>query len=641
MKKNIIALLASATLLTSCMNSDFMDRTPLDKLTEVSVFKNNDSFKTYMWKYYTLSSFLPRFNYDYQSTIYDESDNSCNQSSVNSTYKWGWDTGTVPTSGGGWSFGTIRGLNLMLDNIDGSQMTDAQKTHWRSVGYFFKSLEYFNLISNFGDVAWLEHYISEADKEELYAPRMPRVEVAKKVLDMLLYAKANISTQDDGLNTINIDCVNALISRFGLFEGTWEKYHALSSAAEYNVYLQASLTASTELMKRYPTLMSSYDAVFNSKDLAKQPGIILYQNYLNTSGYGHPYLRNTRARALMVNATADLVQSYLCTDGKPIWTSEVYEGDQTTGNDAMNVEFKNRDRRLYYTIVPPYKMNDSKGNPLKGRVFLKDAKRTTNPEDSYFIDMMQNICKEDGSEKLLPILQWEGIAVSESPHIDDSRYNQGQVFCNSRSGYYVWKYYNTSTDIAGGTGDTDMPIFRMGEVLLNHAEAAWELGTFDQSVADVTINKLRQRAHIANMTIAAIDEAFDPKRDQTVAPVLWEIRRERRVELMAEGFRFDDLRRWKKGEYLSKTPKGVFVAKTDLEDRRHQATPDVTKFTFALDGQDAGRIIIFGTIENPLQGTPNPGWIDKYYLSPLPINDLVMNEKLQQNPGWPKTNSGK
>ena len=108
---------------------------------------------------------------------------------------------------------------------------------------------------------------------------------------------------------------------------------------------------------------------------------------------------------------------------------------------------------------------------------------------------------------------------------------------------------------------------------------------------------------------------------------------------MAEGFRLKDIRRWKKGEYLNKIPKGVYLSKTDLEDNRHQTEPDITKFSFALDGKDSGRIIIYGTPKNPEQGTPKPGWNNKYYLEPLPIEDLVLNEKLEQNPGYPRTNA--
>ena len=68
-------------------------------------------------------------------------------------------------------------------------------------------------------------------------------------------------------------------------------------------------------------------------------------------------------------------------------------------------------------------------------------------------------------------------------------------------------------------------------------EAMYELGLFDQSIADKTINKLRKRAHVADMVLTDITTDFDPERDQDVNPLLWEIRRERRVELMGEGTR--------------------------------------------------------------------------------------------------------
>ena len=64
----------------------------------------------------------------------------------------------------------------------------------------------------------------------------------------------------------------------------------------------------------------------------------------------------------------------------------------------------------------------------------------------------------------------------------------------------------------------DKPIFKIEEVLLNYAEAAWELQRFDQAVADKTINKLRERAGVANMTVADINDSFDPNRDKGNAP---------------------------------------------------------------------------------------------------------------------------
>ena len=108
---------------------------------------------------------------------------------------------------------------------------------------------------------------------------------------------------------------------------------------------------------------------------------------------------------------------------------------------------------------------------------------------------------------------------------------------------------------------------------------------------------------------------------------------------MAEGFRFRDIRRWKKGEYLNKVPKGVYLAsKEDVENTFYVKNPDISKFSLALDNGESGRIIIYGTADNPQMGVPTPGWLDKYYLYPLPIEDLVLNENLEQNPVYPETN---
>lgn len=94
----------------------------------------------------------------------------------------------------------------------------------------------------------------------------------------------------------------------------------------------------------------------------------------------------------------------------------------------------------------------------------------------------------------------------------------------------------------------DKPVFKIEEVLLNYAEAMFETNQFTQTIADETINKLRKRAGVADMVVAQIDGNFDPKRGKyypkgndngiLVDPVLWEIRRERIIELMGEGFGF-------------------------------------------------------------------------------------------------------
>ena len=107
------------------------------------------------------------------------------------------------------------------------------------------------LIDRFGDVPWVDQVLQE-DSPEAYGPRVDRKTVADKVLERLQWAEQNIGnfTSQDGDNTINQDCVRAVISRFGLREGTWRKYHELGDAEKY---LQECVRASELLMAAYPT----------------------------------------------------------------------------------------------------------------------------------------------------------------------------------------------------------------------------------------------------------------------------------------------------------------------------------------------------------------------------------------------------
>ena len=186
-------------------------------------------------------------------------------------------------------------------------------------------------------------------------------------------------------------------------------------------------------------------------------------------------------------------------------------------------------------------------------------------------------------------------------------------------GFWVWKYYNTHTVAtnANGVNTTDAPLFRVGEVMVNYAEAMCELGKFDQTAADKSINKLRARGHVAKMTVEDITDDFDTARDPSVPALLWEVRRERRVELMGEGFRLDDLRRWKKGDYVNKRPLGAYVTGASAKNLKVTGGPN----------NDEGYVYFF---DAPL------GWQEHYYLYPLPLKQLALNTNLEQNPVWTK-----
>ncbi len=336
--------------------------------------------------------------------------------------------------------------------------------------------------------------------------------------------------------------------------------------------------------------------------------------------------------ASIIDPTNDMVESYLCEDGLPISTSPNYHGD------SIWSAFRKRDRRLYYTVCPPYRVT-MLPNPGTTATYTQpwsyyDTLRTPTLDYNEFIRVMNGLATQTGRrDKTLPIDSWApktngvGNYIPNIPHLkgfaqslNNRIYNSGANGASGQAanvlGYKDWKLYNRITlDVSNG-GSNDCPIFRIEEVMLNYAEAMFELGQFNQSVADLTINKLRARANIANMVVANINASFDTKRDADVDPVLWEIRRERRVELMGDGFRFNDIKRWSKGIYLNKYPLGARVRVADY--------PSGVTFE-ASSGATYKNIRFF----NPVSG-----WNDKYYLEPIPTSEIVINPKLKQTTGW-------
>ena len=629
--KKIYIWAASAALLLGACNNDFLEKTPIESQTEATAFKTYDNFKTYAWSLYSIfdnaersnqNSFvqslignLGRYEGDFKAgylTTYSttEPNNLRNQ------------TATAPSSGGGWDFTYIRKINLMLDNIDKSEMKEADKAHWRAVGYFFHSFNYMELVSRFGDVPWVDKVIGEADKDLIYGARSPRKDVTDKILERLQYAEKNIKAAGDGNNTINLHVVRALMSRFCLFEGTWRKYHGLGDEAKY---LAEAIRVSNELKNAFPNVNESYDALMCSDNLAGYTGIILYKEYekdilLNSVGHTE---RTSSGKYEMHKAT---VEMYLCSDGKTISNSPEYDGDK-----SMYDEFRNRDYRLLYHVVPPYFMNtglnvDFTPNNSKNATTYKGTDDT-----EEFAKLLVKLLPANGAKRL-PVFNWSGTMNWMSPNVN----GPGQAPMGSRSGYYMWRHYNlwdVNSNMAS-TNTCDKPIFYIEEILLNYAEAMFETGQFSQAVADQTINKLRKRAGVADMKVADINAVFDPKRDPAVDPVLWEIRRERIVELMGEGFGFQDIRRWKKGDwFMNQDQMGVYIKKTDYVNAKGDVVPAWN--TLELVNRDGSKAETEGYLKrfgNPAK--EGKGWKDAYYLFPLPLNDLSLNNNLKQNTGW-------
>ncbi len=638
MKKNIIYL-ASAFLLsfTGC-NNDYLEYFPKTELTEETAFVTYENFKTYTWGLYSIfqNSVMRQYlqpdaavNTVVEGDVY--ANYLYNSNSTNTQHNnWQWDNITSTMNmDDSWNFDYIRRVNIMLRNIDKSEMNETDKEHWRSVGLFFRAYRYYDLLARYGGVPWLEDVVGDGDEDILYGKRSSRDEVAGNILRDLQYAEGHIKENGEGVNTntINRDCVRALLSRFCLFEGTWRKYHALGGS---ETYLSECERVSKSLLDAYPSIAANYVDLWSSDNLSGFPGVILYKQFENDL-IMTTFPRAERGGSQKYGMHARTVGRYLCQDGKPISTSSLYKGK---GADAtVNDEFYNRDHRLYWRCIPPYRTNKTNGNPV-----TEDNKNSwwtegMDEKDRYFIDYMNKI---NDADHQFPLYTWQPQFLSRVPMIQTSPNSWGPM--RNYGGYYFYMFYTTYNEAAiqagGQKAVTDMPIFHIEEIMLNYAEVMYEQNKFSQAIADLTINKLRTRANVAPMVVSAINASFDPDRDPQVEPLVWEIRRERMAELMGEGFGFYDIRRWKRADYfINQRPLGVRVAADEVGEYFGAGSVFVqasdVNAAASVTSDDIGRVVCVGDYVS--QGK---GWKDYFYLNPIPKTQLILNTNLEQNPGW-------
>ncbi|WP_420321187.1 RagB/SusD family nutrient uptake outer membrane protein [Flagellimonas sp.] len=593
--KNIrtISLMALCLLIglgTSC--EDDLNLVPRDELSEATIFSTYNNVKTYAWSFY---DFLEGHTRTAAWSATRDLDGDLMQnggSTVSRAYLS--QNMSVPASSGIWtdSYANIRKVNIMLDNIGDSGMTIEEIAHWRGVGLFFRAHEYFRLLSFYGGVPWVEETLTDFDTDILNGPRDSRDTVASNILRDLQEAVQTIKENGDGDNTVNADVARALLSRFGLFEGTWRKYHGLG---DHERYLNASIDASETLISKYPNLHPSYDQVYNSENLEGVTGILLYKAYV-IDELTHWVSTNTRSTNNKYDITRKGIDMFMTKNGLPIYnaTNTQYQGDKD-----FHAEFRDRDDRLLIVTPPPYRVN---GNGTQNWTPTGDV------ADEEYFDILTSITT-GYPFKELPDRNWSGRVTGEVPNFTMLLPTQ------TGNGFRFWKVWNDHNDRVSSADISDFAIFRMGEVFLNYAEATFEMGQFTQSVADATVNKLRQRGNVANMMVGTIGADFDPNRDPSIDPILWEIRRERAIELLGDGFRREDLRRWRKMDYATEVKLGRWITQADYS----QNIP--------IQGNAPVGYVQLIPIDPPT-------FPDHYYLFPLPSEELVLNPNLEQNPGW-------
>jgi hypothetical protein len=495
----------------------------------------------------------------------------------------------LPTtaSAAGWTWTYLSRVNYFLQNYGKANATDAVKNHYAGVARFFRAWFYFDKIKRFGDVPWYGTPILPDDVANLYKGRDPRVLVMDSVLADLRFAVNNINTTGPS-GTITKWTALALLARVGLHEGTFRKYRNTDGA---QTFLQVGDSAATAVIKSgvfklYTTGKPSRDYynLFNIFSPSDPQNIEVILAVYHSQQLHSPTPVNYYLNGNNGwSLTKDLVNSYLMKDGSPFTAHPGYDTLPYTS------EFVNRDPRLIQTVVNPFYQ------------------------------------RQGGS--YVPRL-------GPAP-----------------SGYQIIKYYvdDPLQDAYNNTFNSIID-FRYAEILLIHAEAKAELGALTQSDLDESVNLLRDRVGMPHLLLTGLtDPILAGMYPLVTGPqqyALLEIRRERRVELVAEGFRYDDLMRWRAGSLMAKPFAGMYFPGLGSYDLNGDgkidytlvtalpATPDPTKGLYKVIGTDfsltqgsKGNVVVY---PNLVKSFTDP----KNYYFPLPTTELLLNKNLSQNQGW-------
>ena len=463
--------------------------------------------------------------------------------------------------------------------------------------YFLRAYWHFDLLKKFGSIPVMDAFWDEnATIAGLQIPAKTRNEVARFILSDLVEAKNLLHSRGkySGIR-INKEAAMVLAMNVALYEGTWEKYHSsddfASSTNESNYFLGEVINWGNELfgcgIDLYKTGQNPGDAfaaLFNSKDLSGMGEVLLWRKYSSDEGVFHDVNGNLKAGVVdsegAAGITQSLVDNYLNADGTFIDpTNEKFKDFKET--------FEGRDPRLIQTV-----MNE-------GAKFASATTATPMHLEEYTDEKKNTISP--------PKLAGDG---------------------NTRSltGYHI--RLGIDTTFVSGNGETALPIIRYAEGLLAYAEAAAELEMWSDDIANKTLKALRERAGVKYL--APAKDANFTDFGYTLTPVLQEIRRERRSELALQGFRLDDLMRWKADKLIvGKRGKGAYVGDESILFKSY--SPDNQKRIRERLTLDDNKWA------DPMAGTLPSGYqfhADRDYLLPIPPSELELNKKLKQNPKW-------
>lgn len=605
--KFLYGLLATLFFL-SC--NKVLDRPPLTTIVDGEYWRNEDDVRLYANAYYpyyftgyntsSAADYTPLRGYTFSDDVTGKNVQSSFETSVpdsrGSTAETAAWLGTY--AGPTWDFAWVRKSNILLnrlENVAKPNLTEDAYKHWTALARFFRGFEYSRLVSVFGNVPYFDQVVADNDLPTLYKDRDDRGFVMDKVYDDFKYVLANIR-ENDGTQYLNRYIASGFISRLMLFEGTFQHYHGLD-AARAKKYLELAVEAGDIVINNNKyNFTRDFKSIFSSESLAGHPEVLLYRTYDLALGITHgigSYSNGTEV--VGVNPNLNLIKSFIANDGN------VYQNSPVADKDSFSIAYlvKTRDPRF----------------------------------EASFIDKVNS-----ASATLL----------------------YGYKFASREAITYIGKPYPPAW--GGFTNSSDAPIMRLAEVVLNWIEAKAVLAEYlggaavTQGDLDKSVNAIRSRpldaAAIAKgvkktaaLNVAALPN--DPARDADVPALIWEIRRERRMEFVFEHTRLLDLKRWKKLNYMdfSTNPDYFFGpwVNVQAEIPTYLTSANVNKVRVkkldgtivTYNGTNGADMVGFWMVENVQNRLP---FTDRSYMAPVGQSQIVQYDekgfKLTQTKLW-------
>lgn len=565
-----------AMAMTSCL-----DFSPEAQMNDDIVWNSASNFQLFANQFYSYThDFQSGDPYQYAVSDGPHSDTRSDLMAEANMNVYSQGTNTVPEKDNNYTklYQHIYYTNLLLKNAAnyGDQKAIAVPV---AEAKFFRAYCYFELVQLYGNAILLTEPV-DMDSPKMNAVRDDRGLVIDQCIKDLQEAAEGLPDTPSESGRLCKDAANAFLSRVALFEGTWQKFHtgganATDNSERVTSLLNTAKTAAKAVMEagHYKLFYNeklgteSYRYMFILEDAQCNPAglttkdnteYILARRHRLADGVGlnitKAYLTNA------VYPTRKFANMYVCQDGLPIDKSAQFKG-----YDLATSEFQNRDNRMLTTL----------------------AQRGTKV--------------------------WDNTAEHCRTAWDDSDLARAkEVGATVNSGYQTHKWA-VERQVADRYESMDFPVIRYAEVLLNFAEAVYELqGRISDSDLDKSVNLVRQRSNpkMVKLSNALVDNNGLSMRE--------EIRRERTVELVFEGFRIDDLKRWATAPVeMPQDQLGVKWRGTQFETLWANQSRQLNS---------EGCIILYD----------NRKWDDKLYLYPLPSDQLQLNPNIGQNPGWEK-----